>query len=264
MQMTADDAERAYWEQRLGADVPLHSVGYHGLSNAFVSWLYRVRVRRFRSMARAYARPRMRVLDVGSGGGFYLALWRSLGVRDLTATDLTQASLSAIRRRFPGVQTARFDVGDPNLPLEAGAFDAITCMDVMHHIMEDAQYDQAMHNFARLLRPGGVLLFTDNFLHTQQTFLAPHSANRPLAQIESSLRAAGFSVQKRRPMFVLMNNPVDSSNALFKFYWRAMSFLCENAVFGAIAGALLYPLELLLTSVLTEGPSTEICVARRD
>lgn len=263
MQMTADDAERAYWEQRLGADVPLHSVGYHGLSNAFVSWLYRVRVRRFRSMARAYANPQMRVLDVGTGGGFYLSLWRSLGARDLTATDLTEASLSAIRKRFPGVHTVRFDVTDANLPLEAASFDAITCMDVMHHIMEDAQYDQAMRNFARLLRPGGVLIFTDNFLHAQQAFVAPHSTNRPLAQIESILRAAGFTVQKRRPMFVLMNNPVDSSSGLFKFYWKAMGFLCENAVFGAIAGAMLYPLELLLTSVLYEGPSTEICVARR-
>ena len=43
MQMTIHDAERSYWEQRLGADVPLHSVGFHGLSNAFVRWLYRDR-----------------------------------------------------------------------------------------------------------------------------------------------------------------------------------------------------------------------------
>lgn len=263
MQMTIHDAERSYWEQRLGADVPLHSVGFHGLSNAFVRWLYRVRVRRFCSIARPYAHPGMHVLDVGTGGGFYLSLWRTLGASQLTATDLTEASLSAVRRRFPDVHAVRFDIGDANLPLPEHAFDAITCMDVMHHVMDDSQYDQAMRNFARLLKPGGVLIFTDNFLHAPKAFVAPHSTNRPLAQIETSLRAAGFRVETRRPMFVLMNNPVDSPSALFRFYWRAVSFLCENAVFGFIAGALLYPLELLLTSVLSEGPSTEICVARR-
>jgi 2-polyprenyl-3-methyl-5-hydroxy-6-metoxy-1,4-benzoquinol methylase len=263
MQMTLQDAERSYWEQRLGPDVPLHSVGFHGLSNSFVSWLYRLRARRFLSMARPYARADMRVLDVGTGGGFYLSLWQRLGVRDLTATDLTEASLTAVRRRFPAIRTARFDVGDPNLPLEEGAFDAITCMDVMHHIMDDVQYDQAMRNFARLLKPGGVLIFTDNFLHAAQAYVGPHSANRPLPHIERSLSAAGFTVRARRPMFVLMNNPVDSSSALFKFYWKALSFLCENAVFGLVAGALLYPIELLLTSLLHEGPSTEICVAQR-
>lgn len=264
MQMTVNDAERSYWEQRLGADVPLHSVGFHGLSNAFVSWLYRVRVQRFLRTARPYARPGMRILDVGTGGGFYLSLWQRLGVRDLTATDLTDASLSAVRRRFPGIHTARFDVGEPDLPLEEHAFDAITCMDVMHHVMDDAQYDQALRNFARLLKPGGILIFTDNFLHADEAYVAPHSANRPLPQIEASLRASGFRLRARRPMFVLMNNPVDSSNRLFKFYWKAMSFLCENAILGMLLGAVLYPIEVLLTSVLAEGPSTEICVAQRD
>lgn len=263
MEMSLQEAERSYWEQRLGADVPLHSVGFHGLSNAFVSWLYRVRVRRFLTMARPYARPGMRVLDVGTGGGFYLSLWQRLGVSDLTATDLTDASLNAVRRRFHGVRTVRFDVGEDELPLEEQSYDAISCMDVMHHLMEDAQYDRALQNLARLLKPGGTLIFTDNFLHAQEAYVGPHSANRPLSQIEASLRRAGFSVQARRPMFVLMNNPVDSSSALFKFYWKATSFLCENPFLGFAIGALLYPAELLLTSLLREGPSTEICVARR-
>ena len=105
------DAERSYWETRLGEDVPLNSVGYHGLSDAFVSWLYRIRTSRFKQTVRPYIRQDMRVLDAGSGGGFYVGLWREMGVRDITASDLTQASLNAIGRRFPGVRTERFDIG---------------------------------------------------------------------------------------------------------------------------------------------------------
>src|SRR5581483_8288659 len=111
MENTLRDSERDYWENRLGKDVPLNSVGYHGLSDAFVAWLYRIRAARFTRAVRPFARPGLRVLDIGSGGGFYIALWRQLGVTDVTASDLTQASLDAIARRFPGTSTVRFDAG---------------------------------------------------------------------------------------------------------------------------------------------------------
>jgi 2-polyprenyl-3-methyl-5-hydroxy-6-metoxy-1,4-benzoquinol methylase len=262
MDQTLQDAERAYWEQRLGADVPLNSVGYHGLSDAYVTWLYRIRARRFTKLVRPIARPTMRVLDIGSGGGFYVDLWRRLGVTNITAADLTQASLTAIAKRFPSVTTRRFDVGDPHLDSDLGTFDAISCMDVVHHLMDDSQYAQAMQNCARLLAPGGTLIFTDNFLHWGE-YRGPHSVSRSLSKIEAYLNEAGFDVAARRPMFVLMNNPIDSRSEIFRFYWKLVGFASENALLGALIGALLYPLETVLTSLLPEGPSTEICVAQR-
>lgn len=261
--MTTDslyDNERSYWETRLGDDVPLNSVGYHGLSDAYVAWLYRVRRRRFLSVMKPFVRPAMRVLDAGSGGGFYVGLWRELGVERITATDLTHASLRALARRFPGIDTAQFDLGGAGLPGAPGSYDAVSCMDVLHHLMDDAAYERAIRNCAQLLRPGGALVFTDNFLHSQE-YRGPHHVSRPLAMIERAVREAGLRMKVRKPMFVLMNNPVDSRNPLLKFYWRAMSFASEFAPVGAVTGALLYPAELALTAVLPDGPSTEIAVA---
>lgn len=257
---TLYDNESSYWEQRLGDDVPLNSVGYHGLSDTYVAWLYRVRARRFLSAVRPIVRPGMRVLDVGSGGGFYVSLWQRLGVGRITATDLTRASLRALARRFAGIETAQFDIGGTHLPAPAGSFDAITCMDVLHHLMDDAAYERAIHNCAALLRPGGVLIFTDNFLHAAE-YRGPHHVSRPLVQIERILRGAGLRMSARKPMFVLMNNPIDSRSTLFKNYWKLLSFASEYAPVGAVTGALLYPLELALTAALPEGPSTEIALA---
>lgn len=256
------DNELSYWEKRLGADVPLNSVGYRGLSDSFVAWLYRVRARRFTAVARPYVKPQMRVLDVGSGGGFYVSLWKQLGVTDVTATDLTQASLRALNRRFSDIATAPFDIGAPELPFAAESFDAISCMDVVHHLMDDGAYQRAFENCARLLRPGGVLIFTDNFLHGP-AYRGPHHVSRSLIHIEQVVRAADLRLEQRVPMFVIMNNPIDSRNPLFKFYWRAMNFALRNGTFGKCAGMLLYPLEISLTSILREGPSTEIGVARK-
>lgn len=262
MQHALYDNESAYWEERLGEDVPLNSVGYHGLSDAYVSWLYKIRRRRFMATAAPLVRPEMRVLDVGSGGGFYIDLWRRLGAQDITATDLTQASLRAIRKRFPGVETAALDIGAEGGTLAGESFEAITCMDVLHHLMDDGAYERAIQNCAAMLKPGGALIFTDNFLHAP-AYRVPHHVSRPLIQIERILRGAGFTVESRKPMFVLMNTPVDSNNGLFKFYWRGMNYISENPRIGAITGAMLYPFEVFLTSMLNEGPSTEICVARR-
>lgn len=261
--MTGDslyDNERSYWEARLGNDVPLNSVGYHGLSDAYVAWLYRVRARQFLRVVRPFARTGMRVLDAGSGGGFYVSLWRRLGAARITATDLTQASLKALERRFPGIETAQFDLGGAHLPAPAGSFDAVSCMDVLHHLMDDGAYERAIRNCAAMLKPGGVLVFTDNFLHGP-AYWGSHHVSRPLAQIERVIHDAGLRMSVRKPMFVLMNNPIDSRSKVFKYYWKAMSFASEFPPIGAVTGAALYPIELALTAALREGPSTEIAVA---
>jgi len=262
MEQAVYDNELGYWEQRLGDDVPLNSVGYHGLSDAFVSWLYRLRARRFCAAARRLIRPQMRVLDIGSGGGFYVDLWAGLGAKNITATDLTQASIRAIRRRFPNIEALPFDVGSDQVPFEPASFEAVSCMDVVHHIIDDGAYARAFENCARILSPGGHLIFTDNFLHGPE-FRAPHSASRSLIHIEQVLRDAGFEIVSRRPMFVLMNYPVDSRSEFFKFYWKVVSFAVQNRHAGRLIGMTLYPIEALLTSILKEGPSTEIVVARK-
>src|SRR5579883_1253316 len=262
MERALQDAERAYWEGRLGEDVSLNSVGYYGLSDNYVAWLYRIRARQFKRAVRDYVRPGMRVLDVGSGGGFYVSLWQSLGVGAITATDLTENSLRAIERRFPDVTTRQFDVGALEVPAGLEGFDAISCMDVLHHLVDDEQYERALANCARLLKPGGMLVFTENFLHGP-AYRGPHSVSRPLIHIERILRGQGFSIALRKPMFVLMNNPIDSDNPFLKFYWRALNYLAEIPVAGGVAGALLYPPEVLATSLLSEGPSTELCIATK-
>lgn len=67
---TADD--RAYWESRLSERYSLDGVGYLGLGSSFNAWMYRARRAIFLRRARPLvaARPRARVLDVGSGTGF--------------------------------------------------------------------------------------------------------------------------------------------------------------------------------------------------
>ncbi len=256
------DPER-YWSQRLEETFSLDGVGWLGLGEAFNRWMYAVRRRVFVRTVRGRVDVRQaRVLDVGSGVGFYVALWRELGATDVTASDLTSVAVERVRERFPDVRVEQLDISAKPIQLD-GSYDAISAMDVLYHIVDDDRYAQAIQNLAALLAPGGRLIFTENLLHGQ-TQRGVHQTSRSFEEVAGLLRAVGLDVELRRPLFVLMNTPVDSNSRLLRASWSALNLLVRRGPrWGSVLGGFLYPLELALGRVLTEGPSTEIVVCRR-
>ena len=70
----------------------------------------------------------------------------------------------------------------------------------------------------------------------------------------------GLEIVKRVPVFVIMNDPIDSTNRFLKrFYWKIEKFASKNEFLGFI----LYPIELFLLVFIKEGPSTEIMVCKK-
>jgi SAM-dependent methyltransferase len=256
---------RAYWEQRLSERYSLDGVGWIGLGASFNRWMYRVRRHVFlRNLRPLIAAPReLRVLDVGSGTGFYIDCWHELGAGSVTGTDLTATAVEKLRARHPGDRFECFDIGSRDVPFDEGSFDAISIVDVLYHVVDDERYREAFRNAFELLTPGGLLVFTENFLHgtAQRT---EHQVSRSLQDIEAAVRGAGFEPLERRPVFVLLNTPLDSSNRLLHAWWWLVLRVAGRAnVLGAILGAVAYPLELALIRVVREGPSNELMVCRR-
>ncbi|HZD67581.1 MAG TPA: class I SAM-dependent methyltransferase [Actinomycetes bacterium] len=261
--MTEFEAKE-YWETRLAEHPGLRGVGFVRLGRRYNEWLYRVRRHVFLRHVRAVSsRPSdVDVLDVGSGTGFYLDLWRELGVRSVVGSDLTEVAVHALRRRNPGVEVHQLDIGGDLGPLAGREFGIVSAMDVLFHIVEDDRFERAIKQVRSLLGPGGLFIWSDNFVH-QQTVRIPHQVSRSLDSIEGTLGACGLEVVERRPMFVLMNGPADTRSPLLKGWWlalRAMVSLGEPM--GRSLGALLYPVELLLTRLLRESASTELMICR--
>jgi SAM-dependent methyltransferase len=256
---------RGYWERRLGANYALDGVGWLGLGPSLNKWMYRVRrhvfLREARRLFPAAGAPR--VLDVGSGTGFYVDRWHELGVPSVTGCDLTDVAVERLSARFPQDRFVQLDVGGDEQPLASGAFDAISAFDVLFHIVDDERFARALSNLYDLLAPGGVLLFSDNFLR-RAAVRSPHQASRTLAGISAAVTAAGFTIERRRPMLVLLNAPVDSSSPVLRAWWKALSIASSHSdTAGDVAGALVYPVELGLVSALRESPSTELMVCRK-
>jgi SAM-dependent methyltransferase len=253
------DPER-YWSTRLEQNFTLDGVGWIGLG-AFNRWMYAVRAHVFKRTVRERLDPtRSRVLDVGSGTGFYVALWQGLGAAEVTGSDLTDFAVRELRGRFPEVQFRQLDISQTPVEFE-GSYDAISIMDVLFHIVDDERYAQALENLAGLLAPNGLLVFTENLLHGSGV-RATHQTSRSLAGVEEQLGRVGLEITVRRPLFVLMNTPIDSGNPVLQLTWRGIKLLATHRL-GWIAGAVCYPLELALTRLVREGPSTEIVICAK-
>lgn len=263
---------REYWEDRLRRHYSLAGVGYLRLGRRFNEWMYRVRGAVFDRMLDDLAGKAGRgarwsganVLDVGSGTGFYVERWLRRGAR-VTGLDLTLVAVTELARRFPAARFVQGDIGRPLEPpsLPAAGFDAVSAFDVLFHIVDDAQYAQAFRNVAALLRPGGWFLWSDNFLRHPAERVA-HQASRTLEESRRLVEAAGFEIVERRPMFVLMNYPADTTSRLSRWAWTAMvapAALAEPL--GWLVGAALYPLERLLVGWKRESPSTEVMICRK-
>ena len=219
--MTPPPQSRVFWEQRLGEDWTLSGVGYQALGRPFNTWMYRVRRHVFLDEVSALHLPlsSARVLDVGSGTGFYVRRWQELGAGSITGCDLTQGAVDRLTRRHPDVPFLRLDISQPVAGLERDSFTAVSCMDVLFHITDDAHFWSAVANIAALVRPGGHVVISDNFLHRPEQ-RGPRQVNRSLAHIEEVLDTAGLEVLRRVPMLVLMNAQVDAP-PMWRKLWGA-------------------------------------------
>jgi SAM-dependent methyltransferase len=256
---------RAYWENRLEKAYGLHGVGYLGLGRHYNDWLYKVRrvvfLRRMRALGRDFREAA--ILDIGSGTGFYIERWLELGARKIVGIDLTEVAVSNLRGRYPDLRFHRLDITGDLQALGGEPFDVVSAFDVLFHVVEDAAYERALGQVAALLKPGGLFVWSENFLHGP-TQRGVHHVSRSQAEIESILSASRLRVVERRPMFYLMNAPVDTESRFLKTFWARLTGLLERGeLAGCAIGGLLYPLELALTRFAREGPGTEMMICEK-
>jgi SAM-dependent methyltransferase len=265
-QRSGSESSRALWNERIARTPDASGTGCAGFGRNYNRWLYRLRAHGFRRMVHELpvTPARCRVLDVGSGTGFYLDQWRALGVQRLEALDFSEAAGTLLQRRHSGVPFHLFDLGCREPGLLDRRYDLISCIDVLFHLVDDEAYARAIGHLARWLAPGGRLLLSENFVHHEHPRVSDYHYSRTLGQIRGCLEAAGLDLVRRRPMFVLMNAPDDSRSRLLRTWWCGVSGIARHGErAGWLAGAALYPLDRLLTGLLTGGPTTEWALCRR-
>ncbi len=254
-----------YWEDRHAAAESLDTVGWTGLGRSFNGWMYAVRRRVFARVVSAHVpiRDDTRVLDIGSGTGFYLKLWTELGAPRVEGSDLSPTAVARLRAAYPDVPIHQLDIGALRPGVSPAGYDGVSAMDVLFHILDEDDYRRAIGNLAGLLAPDGHLVLSENLL-ADGVHRGPAQVSRSESEIVTLLREAGLEPVVQAPMFVLLNGPVDSHSRWLARWWTLVSKIASrNEALGWIVGALLMPIELAAVRFVRRGPSTKIVVCRR-
>jgi ubiquinone/menaquinone biosynthesis C-methylase UbiE len=154
--------------------------------------------------------PGWEMLDVATGAG-HTALAFAPQVARVVATDITgsmvaKAAELAAGRGLTNVETKSAEA--EALPFDDGSFDLVTCRLAMHHF---ANPRQALAEFARVLKPGGVLGLTDNvtvpdkqaagYYNAYEKLRDPsHNWIYPLVRLQAMVEQAGFQVEATRQL----------------------------------------------------------------
>jgi len=106
----------------------------------------------------------VKVLEVGCGTGTFTGDFSSR-FADLTAIDISDSLLEVAAQRFPAVKFLNADIHAT--PFQSASFDLVVGCSVLHHL----EWDAALKEILRVLRPGGALRFTEPNLLNPQIFL---------------------------------------------------------------------------------------------
>ncbi len=150
------------------------------------------------------------VLDVGTGAG-HTALAFAPHVAGVVAADLTEDMLAktaelARARGLANLETRPADAED--LPFDNASFDLVTCRLAFHHFPNARQ---AVADFARVLKPGGLLGFTDNIVVPDRPAAGYYNAYEklrdpshhwvyPLVRLQAMFQQAGFQIEATRQL----------------------------------------------------------------
>ena len=256
-----------YWEGRLSSSFNLGGVGYQNVGENYNYWLYKMRFKIVKKIIKRYfpKSANTKILDVGSGTGFYLEMYLRYGYKYITGLDFTEVSVTRLRELFPQLTIIQNDIGDKISLKNLYNFDIVTCFDVLFHIIDPEKYYNAFRNFYSYLNNNGILIFSENFspLHKDRI----HIVDRTTGEIESALTSAGFEIISKCPLFFFLNPPRNSKN---KLLWKIsdvrVKLLCLLNLKGYnklcyLIGFLLYAIDSALHKTFFKGTGTEIVIA---
>ena len=144
------------------------------------------------------------VLDIATGTGFTAHALVQRGAC-VDALDVSRPMLRHARATAPAPLRALRAAAD-QVPVRGGRYDVITCRHALHHFGDPLA---AIHEMARVVRPGGCVVIADTQspddpclaaeMNDIETIRDPsHVRNLSAAELAGNLRAAGLTVAAER------------------------------------------------------------------
>jgi SAM-dependent methyltransferase len=194
-----------YWDRRLVANLNLRGTGHRAFDLEYNRWMYQAQRDCFESLIERHdvRIAGQRVLDIGSGTGFFVGAYQQHNAAELCGVDISQTSVSFLRRTFPTGHFAVCDISAADFTFD-GPFDVVSAISVLYHIIDDGRFESALNNICRLLTDGGFLFLSDTFRYPLLP-TARHARMRPLEHYEAIFEQHGVKTLEILPLYYLLN-----------------------------------------------------------
>lgn len=96
------------------------------------------------------------LLDYGCSNGWMVEQYAELGAASITGIDISETGIAQAIQRYGHL--AKFYVGDAhNVPFPDESFDVVVGRSILHHL----DFERALQEITRILRPGGRAIFIE-------------------------------------------------------------------------------------------------------
>ncbi|HEU5143731.1 MAG TPA: class I SAM-dependent methyltransferase [Dermatophilaceae bacterium] len=192
-QMTPEES-RAYWDQRHAQADDLASGGNIGYDRGTNAMLYVVRTARLIEVlgAGTDSSVPLRVLDAGCGKGYFSRQLAGFGHR----VDGIDTSAHAIDLCRAGAGPSEsYAVSELSRWSPPHLYDAVVCIDVLYHLMDDAEWEASVRNLASLVRLGGIIGLVDHDRDEDRVW-RDYQKTRAVSRYRNLLQECGFEVRR--------------------------------------------------------------------
>lgn len=140
------------------------------------------------------------IVDAGCGGGRSLKkLHQRFSPGQLIGIDIDPGMLevSAQAAARDALRVTLIAGSSSRLPLASSSVDLLFCHQTFHHLVEQ---EQAIHEFFRVLKPGGIMLFAESTRRYIESWIImllfrhPMEVQRSADEYLQMIRGAGFAV----------------------------------------------------------------------
>jgi hypothetical protein len=230
-----------------------------------------------RILRRGGCAPRA-LLEAGVGVGAYAGLWQALAVKRWHGIDMSTEAIEDLERRFPHGRFLQLDLTSEESHVRAilgnEQFDLVTVIDVLYHIVEEAQFAAALRLLASRVATDGFLLLSDVFVDRPRR-IASHVMRRPLETYENLLGEHGFRLLEREPVFAILGDPIVRDgihpfDLAMHLSWRVLSKVVRTVPastregLGRFLARALVPLDSALKAAgQTPGRNLELALFRK-
>ncbi|MEU9972181.1 methyltransferase domain-containing protein [Streptomyces sp. NPDC051014] len=187
---------RTYWDTRHRERDDLASGGHIGLDRPGNEIFYAVRLGQLLTLIGDVSSPAapLFVLDAGCGKGHFARALARCG-HHVDAFDTSEEAIGRARAEGGGPRYAFAALDEWRSPW---LYDVVLGVDVLFHVLDDAEWAAGLRNLASLVRITGRLIVTDE--HTDEPVpRGDYILHRPLAAYRRELEPLGLSHSLFRP-----------------------------------------------------------------